>query len=74
MNQANALPWGRILVKLSGEVLLGGGDYGIDPAVLKRVASEIRDVQGLGIPGCDRDWRGQLVPAVPAWRAPVWTA
>ena len=49
MNQPNALPCGRILVKLSGEVLLGAGDYGIDPAVLKRVAGEIRDVQGLGI-------------------------
>lgn len=36
-------------MKLSGEVLLGAGDYGIDPAVLKRVAGEIRDVQGLGI-------------------------
>jgi uridylate kinase len=49
MNQTNVVPGGRILVKLSGEVLLGTGDYGIDPAVLKRVAGEIRDVQGLGI-------------------------
>jgi uridylate kinase len=39
----------RILVKLSGEALLGGGDYGIDPAVIKRVAAELRDVQALGI-------------------------
>jgi uridylate kinase len=41
-------PWNRILVKLSGEALLGTADYGIDPAVLKRIAVEIRDVQGLG--------------------------
>jgi uridylate kinase len=41
-------PWNRILVKLSGEALLGTADYGIDPAVLKRIATEIRDVQGLG--------------------------
>src|SRR5580700_12331276 len=40
--------WSRILVKLSGEALLGNSDYGIDPAVLKRIASEIRDVQALG--------------------------
>jgi uridylate kinase len=40
--------WSRILVKLSGEALLGNSDYGIDPAVLKRIAGEIRDVQGLG--------------------------
>jgi uridylate kinase len=39
----------RILVKLSGEALLGAADYGIDPLMLKRVAGEIRDVQGLGV-------------------------
>jgi uridylate kinase len=38
----------RILVKLSGEALLGNADYGIDPAMLKRVAGELRDVQQLG--------------------------
>src|SRR5580700_7723767 len=41
--------WSRILVKLSGEALLGNSDYGIDPAVLKRIAAEIRDVQALGV-------------------------
>jgi uridylate kinase len=38
----------RILVKLSGEALLGAADYGIDPMVIKRVAGELRDVQALG--------------------------
>jgi uridylate kinase len=38
----------RILVKLSGEALLGQADYGIDPLMLKRVAGELRDVQQLG--------------------------
>ncbi len=38
----------RILVKLSGEALLGAADYGIDPAVIKRIAAELRDVQALG--------------------------
>jgi uridylate kinase len=36
----------RILLKLSGEALLGDGDYGIDPAVLRRIAGEIREVIG----------------------------
>jgi uridylate kinase len=49
MNQPQAQPLGRILVKLSGEALLGEADYGIDPALLKRVAAEIRDVQELGV-------------------------
>ncbi len=39
----------RILLKVSGEALLGAEDYGIDPLVLKRVAGEIRDVLARGI-------------------------
>jgi uridylate kinase len=39
----------RILVKLSGEALLGNADYGIDPAMLKRIATELRDVTQLGV-------------------------
>jgi uridylate kinase len=31
----------RVLVKLSGEALMGDSDYGIDPAFLKRLAGEI---------------------------------
>ncbi|MBS3786355.1 MAG: UMP kinase [Gammaproteobacteria bacterium] len=31
----------RILLKLSGEALLGHADYGIDPVMLRRLASEI---------------------------------
>ena len=42
-------PLKRILLKISGEALLGSEDYGIDPAVLKRVAGEIRDVMGRGV-------------------------
>jgi len=39
----------RILLKLSGEALMGEGDYGIDPAVIKRFAGEIRDVRDAGV-------------------------
>ncbi|MBF8292842.1 MAG: uridylate kinase [Steroidobacteraceae bacterium] len=39
----------RILLKISGEALLGAEDYGIDPIVLKRVAGEIRDVMARGV-------------------------
>jgi uridylate kinase len=39
----------RILVKLSGEALMGETDYGIDPAFLRRLATEIRSVRDLGI-------------------------
>jgi len=39
----------RILVKLSGEALLGSEDYGIDPKILKRIAGEIRDLTQMGV-------------------------
>ena len=39
----------RILLKLSGEALLGDEDYGIDPVIIGRVASEIREVQNTGV-------------------------
>lgn len=39
----------RILLKLSGEALMGDGDFGIDPGVLRRVAGEIADLVGRGI-------------------------
>jgi len=39
----------RILLKLSGEALAGEQGYGIDPAVLDRIAEEVRGVQSLGV-------------------------
>ena len=39
----------RILLKLSGEALLGKEDYGIDPDMIHRIAVEISDVSKLGI-------------------------
>ena len=39
----------RILLKLSGEALQGNGDFGIDPAVLDRMALEIGQLIGIGI-------------------------
>jgi len=43
------LPFKRILLKLSGEALLGRENYGIDPDVLSRMATELRDVINLGV-------------------------
>jgi uridylate kinase len=39
----------RILLKLSGEALMGVEEYGIDPLVIRRIAGEVRDVVGRGI-------------------------
>ena len=39
----------RIVLKLSGEALMGGQEYGIDPAMIKYVAEEVHSVQKLGV-------------------------
>ena len=39
----------RILLKLSGEILAGGGGHGIDERVIDGLAEEIRDVHALGV-------------------------
>jgi len=39
----------RILLKLSGEALLGDEDYGIDPAIIGRIANEVLEVRNTGV-------------------------
>ena len=39
----------RIVLKLSGEALSGSQGYGVDPAVLLRIGSEVREVAELGV-------------------------
>lgn len=39
----------RILLKLSGEAMMGNREYGIDPAVVQTVAQEIKEVRALGV-------------------------
>jgi uridylate kinase len=41
-------PYKRVLVKLSGEALMGQGDYGIEPAVIKRIAGELVELTQMG--------------------------
>ena len=42
----------RILLKLSGEALMGEQTYGVDPAVASRIAQDIAEIQGLGVQTC----------------------
>jgi uridylate kinase len=39
----------RVLLKLSGEALMGDAPFGIDPAVTSQVAREIGEIQQLGV-------------------------
>src|SRR6266581_4274578 len=39
----------RVLLKLSGEALMGDQGFGIDPQMVLRIASEIKEVHNLGV-------------------------
>jgi len=45
----NPVRYKRVLLKLSGEALMGELDYGIEPAVIKRIAAEIGEVRKRGV-------------------------
>jgi len=42
-------PYRRVLLKLSGEALMGGLDYGIEPKVIQRLAEEIATARETGV-------------------------
>jgi uridylate kinase len=42
----------RVLLKLSGEALMGSRDYGLDPEIVNRVAEEIKSVVEMGVEVC----------------------
>jgi uridylate kinase len=44
-----ALAYKRILLKLSGEALMGDQTYGIDPAVATQIAKDVAEIQSLGV-------------------------
>ena len=43
------LRYKRLLVKLSGEALMGQQDFGIDPVMVNKIASELQGLQQAGI-------------------------
>ena len=42
----------RVLLKVSGEALMGSRDYGLDTSTLKAIAQDVRDVVALGVEVC----------------------
>jgi len=49
---SSSLKYRRILLKLSGEALMGDGEFGLDPVTVGRLAEEIKAVQDLGAEIC----------------------
>jgi uridylate kinase len=50
---ANATPataqYGRVLLKLSGEALMGDRQYGVDPEVIRAIAGQVAEARAAGI-------------------------
>ncbi|MBA2749248.1 MAG: UMP kinase [Tatlockia sp.] len=42
-------PYGRILLKLSGEALMGNLGYGIDPSIVEEIAAQIAEIVNSGV-------------------------
>src|SRR3989442_8878195 len=49
MAEAGAVPYRRVLLKISGEALAGRQGYGIEPETISRIAEEIREVVEMGV-------------------------
>jgi uridylate kinase len=52
MSPAPAAKYKRVLLKLSGEALMGDRDYGLDSGVVDRMAQEIKTTVGQGVEVC----------------------
>ena len=62
------LKYKRVLLKISGEALLGSGNHSIDPSVVEDIAGQIKEVADLGVEiaiviGGGNFWRGASASA-----------
>ena len=42
----------RVLLKISGEALMGGREFGLDPEVVDRVSADVHEVHAMGVEVC----------------------
>ena len=52
LNPAESPLYRRVLLKISGEVLMGSQDYGLDPETVKRIAADVKEVIDLKVQVC----------------------
>ncbi len=51
-SMASDAKYRRVLLKISGEGLMGSRDYGLDPVTVDRIAAEVKAVRDLGVEVC----------------------
>lgn len=49
---ADSPKYKRVMLKISGEALMGSLEYGLDPATVDQIAGDVRDVNQLGVEVC----------------------
>ncbi|QHI95335.1 UMP kinase [Aristophania vespae] len=52
INTKESLPYKRVLLKVSGEALMGKGSFGVDPEMVEMVAADIAHVAENGVQVC----------------------
>jgi uridylate kinase len=52
LNPAESPLYRRVLLKISGEVLMGSRDYGLDPETVKRIAADVKEAIDLKVQVC----------------------
>ena len=52
MSASSPSPYKRVMLKMSGEVLMGSKEYGLDPETVNRVAADIKQVVDVGVEVC----------------------
>jgi uridylate kinase len=68
MEKKHSPKYNRVLLKLSGEALMGEGEYGIDPATLENIAQQLKRIvdsriQVAVVVGGGNIWRGAAAEA-----------
>jgi uridylate kinase len=68
MEKTHSLKYKRVLLKLSGEALMGDGEFGIDPTTLENIAQQLKWIVASGIQvgivvGGGNIWRGASAEA-----------
>lgn len=49
---ADSPKYKRVMLKVSGEALMGSRDYGLDPETVQQIAGDVRDVSQMGVEVC----------------------
>ncbi|MEL6582942.1 MAG: UMP kinase [Pseudomonadota bacterium] len=51
-NTTSSLGYSRIMLKISGEALMGDQGFGLNPPTVERVASQVKEIHSLGVEVC----------------------